>query len=231
MRQTREDVLWGCKTMCGRGHVLGTSGNISARAPGRDLFVITPTSMPYDQLRPEDLVAGDMDSAVAEGTRKPSIEFSMHLEIYRRRLDVAAVVHTHSPYATAAGAMRGVARVQLMDVEAALYLGGDIAVAPFALPGSKDLAVNVVSSLGTLAGVILENHGAVGVGRTMRDAVTAADIVERACRMFLAVSAAGAVKTLPEEHLAALARESAWKRGLAVPGADGRGQSGSGERR
>lgn len=218
MDKAREHVLWGCRTMCARNYVLGTSGNISARVSGGDLFVITPTSMPYDELRPEDLVVGSMDGSILQGARKPSIEFSMHLEIFRRRPDVAAIVHTHSAFATAAGSMRGINEVPLMDIEAALYLGGNIAVAPFAPPGSVSLARHAADGLGSFAGVVLENHGAIGVGKTMRDAMTAADIVERACQIFLTVSAAGEVKILPEEYAAACRLESARKRGVAGPG-------------
>lgn len=200
--------------MAARGYALGTSGNVSARVSGEDLFVITPTSLPYDRLGPDDLVVADMTGAVVEGTRKPSIEISMHLAILRRRPDVSAVVHTHSAYATAAGTLQGIARVPLLDIEAALYLGGDIAVAPFAPPGGPELAESAAQGLGSLAGVILESHGAVGVGKTMRDALTAADVLERTCRIFMAVVAAGKPKALPKEYLEVCLRDSARIRGV-----------------
>lgn len=214
MIHTKEQVLWGCKTLCERGYVLGTSGNISARIAGENAVVITPTSLPYDELTADDLVVVDTAGMVRSGNRGPSIELSLHLAVYRQRPDVTAVVHTHSAYATAAGALQGLERVPLLDIEAAIYLGGHIVVAPFAPPGSPELAENAVTALGTNAGVILESHGAVGVGKTMRAAMTAADIVERASMLFLTVAAAGTPKPLPGEYLKTCRENSAKARGV-----------------
>ena len=214
LEDAKQQVLWGCQTMCGRGYVLGTAGNISARAEG-GLFVITPTSLPYDELRPQDLVVGDMHGNIVEGVRKPSIEFGMHLAVLRNRPDVHCVVHTHSKFATAAGCTVGVDSVPAMDIEAAGYLGGDIPVAPFGPPGSDELAANVAASIGQLAGLILESHGAMGVGRTMREAMIACDNVERTCEMYMAVRAVGAVKKLPEPFLREWLEKSLRDRGVA----------------
>ena len=215
MNKAREQVLWGCRTMCARGYALGTSGNISARVEGTDLFVITPTSVPYEGLSPDDLVVADLSGTIVEGARHPSIEFSMHRAILEKRPDVAAIVHTHSAYATAAGSTKGVSVVPLVDIESALYLGGDIRVAPFAPPGTPELAESVAESLGFAAGVILESHGAVGVGGTMEAAMTAADILERTCLIYMTARAAGGAKPLPEAYLARCLAESARKRGVS----------------
>ncbi|CAK7028512.1 MAG: 5-deoxy-D-ribulose 1-phosphate aldolase [Desulfovibrio sp.] len=208
------EVLLGCKTICAKGYVLGTAGNISARA-GDALFVITPTSRPYETLTADDLVVADMEGNIVEGRHKPSMEFTMHLGIYRRRPDTRAVVHTHSKYATAASAMRGVTHVPIIDIETAMYIGGDIRVAPFAPPGSADLAKNAVNALGDRAGVILEGHGAIAVGKTMNAAMVASDNVERACEIYLIVKAAGEVKELPQGPLEDLCAWSRKDRGIA----------------
>lgn len=219
MDDAKKQVLWGCAAMCRKGYALGTSGNVSARVAGRDLFVVTPTSVPYDDLGPDDLVLVTLEGAIASGWRKPSIEADLHREIYRRRPDVAAVVHTHSVHATTAGSLVGLDAVPLADVESALYLGGHIRIAPFAPPGTRELAEAAVGCLGQRAGVILESHGAVGVGSAMADAMTAADVLERACMIFLTARAAGGVKPLPEDYLAAAVAESAVKRGVRYRGA------------
>ncbi len=200
--------------MCGRGYVLGTAGNISARVAGEDLFVVTPTSLPYDQLGAEDLVLMDLSGAVVSGSRAPSIECSMHRAILATRPDARCGVHTHSKYATAAGSVLGVSFVPVIDIETAMYIGGHIAVAPFAPPGSAELAENAAAALGDLAGVILEGHGAVGVGRTMQDAMIASDNVERNCEMFLLIRAAGGSKPLPEKTFRELCAWSRTKRGI-----------------
>lgn len=214
IEEAKEHVLRGCKAMCGRGYVLGTSGNISARVAGEDLFVITPTSMPYEDLRGEDLVVSDLRGTIVEGCREPSIEVTMHRGILLKRPDVCHIVHTHSTYATAAGSLLGVTAVPVIDIETVLYIGGDIPIAPFAPPGSEELARNVAEALGTAAGVLMEGHGAVGVGRTMQEAMTASDNVERACKMFLAIRACGEIKPLPEDFLRSFTERSLKNRGL-----------------
>lgn len=214
MNTAKEHVLWGCKTMCARGYALGTSGNISVRVEGTDFFVITPTSVAYAGLSADDLVVADLLGNIVEGARQPSIECSMHRAIFAKRPDVAAIVHTHSAYATAAGSTQGVSAVPLVDIESALYLGGDIRVAPFAPPGTEALAKNVVEHLGLTAGVILESHGAVGVGNTMEAAMTAADILERTCLIYMTARAAGGVTPLPGAYLAECLAQSAKKRGV-----------------
>ncbi len=214
LQEAKEQVLWGCRTMCGRGYVLGTAGNISARVAGENLFVITPTSLPYEDLCGGDLVVADMEGTIVEGERKPSIEFTMHRNIMLKRSDVRCIVHTHSKFATAASSIAGVSAIPVIDIETVVYIGGDVPVAPFAAPGSEELAVIVADSLGDMAGVLMEAHGAIGVGRTMKEAMIASDNIERTCEMFLAIKACGDIKPLPEDFLRAFRERSRKKRGL-----------------
>ncbi|MDR1659180.1 MAG: class II aldolase/adducin family protein [Desulfovibrio sp.] len=213
----KEQVLWGCQTMCRRGYVLGTAGNISARVEGEDLFVITPTSFPYEGLSSADLVVADMNGDIVEGEKMPSIEFTMHRGIILKRPDVRCIVHTHSKFATAASSIAGVSVIPVIDIETVIYIGGDIPIAPFAPPGSEELAENVANSMGTVAGILMEAHGAVGVGRTMKEAMIASDNIERTCEMFLAIKACGEIKPLPEDFLRTFKEHSLKKRGLLYP--------------
>jgi len=216
VREAKEQVLQGCGLISARGYVLGTSGNISARVPAAagDLLVITPTTLPYDEMTADDLVVADMAGNIVEGNRKPSMEISMHRSILLARPDVRCIVHTHSKCATAASAMQDVAEVPVIDIETAIYIGGSIPVAPFAPPGSEELARNAARALGDRAGILLESHGAIGVGRTMKEALTASDIIERNCEMFLLIKAAGEIKPLPQGPLNDLCAFSREKRGL-----------------
>jgi len=215
MQQAKEQVLWGCHTMCSRGYVLGTAGNISARVEGEDLFVITPTSFPYEDMCDADLVVANMKGDIVEGKRRPSVEFTMHRSIMLKRPDVRCIVHTHSKFATAASAIFGVNAIPIIDIETITYIGGDVPIAPFAPPGSKELAVNVANSIGDVAGILMEAHGALGVGRTMKEAMIASDNIERTCEMFLAIKACGGeIKPLPEDFLRVSKEHSLKKRGL-----------------
>lgn len=214
IQNAADQVLWGCKTMCARGYVLGTAGNVSARVDGEGLFVITPTSLPYDELTAEDLVVVDLEGRITAGDRKPSVECGMHRHILLARPDARCIVHTHSKFATAVSAMQNVSAVPVIDIETAMYIGGDIAVAPFASPGSEELARNVAFALSDRAGAIMEGHGAIGVGLTMKDAMIAADNVERTCELFCIIRAAGEIRPLPAGPLRELCAWSREKRGV-----------------
>lgn len=214
LRAAKEQVLWGCKTMCSKGYVLGTAGNISARVAGENCFVITPSSFPYADLTAADLVVADMNGNIVEGTRKPSIEWGMHRRILLARPDVCCVVHTHSKFATAVSALKGVNAVPVIDIETAMYIGGAIAVAPFAPPGSEALARNAAEGLGDRAGVLLEGHGAIGAGKTMQDAMVASDNIERTCELFCIIRAAGEIRKLPADAVEELCAWSRANRGV-----------------
>lgn len=211
--KVKQDVLWGCKMMVEKGYALGTAGNISARVEGENLFVITPTAMAYTSLTEGDLVVADMEGNIVSGKYQPSIEFSMHLGIMLLRPEVNAVVHTHSKYATAVSAIDGIKEVPTMDIEGVVYLGGELEVAPFAPPGSKELAQNVKNTIGTNAGLIMANHGAIGVGVTMEAAMIASDNVERACEMYLPILATGMkLRALPEDYMEMTRKRSLLRR-------------------
>jgi L-fuculose-phosphate aldolase len=197
----KQEVLRACDIITGKGYVLGTAGNISAIVEGENSFVITPSSYPYDIMKAEDLVVADMEGSIVEGARKPSIELTMHRYIYCQRKDVKAIVHSHSIYATAAASVKGIDVIPAIDIEAAFGLGGSIQVAEFALPGSLKLAENARNAIGEKAGVLLANHGAIGVGKNMDDALLASDNIERNCKVFLTIAAVGECKPMPDEFM------------------------------
>ena len=195
LQKAKEEVLWGCRLMVERGYLLGTVGNLSARADGTDLVVITPTSLPYDTMTEEDLVVVNLNGEIVSGKHQPSIECSMHLGVYRARPELRALVHTHSKYATT------------------VYLGGDINIVPFAFPGSKELAEYVKEGIGTNAGLLMANHGALGVGISMKDAVIASDIIERNSEMYLLLKAGGFdYKPMTEDYKVFVKEKSKKKR-------------------
>ena len=200
--KAKQDILWGCKMMVEKGYALGTAGNISARVEGEDVVVITPTSVSYDTLSEDDLVVVDMEGNVISGKYQPSCEVHMHLGIMVLRPEVNAVVHTHSKCATAVSSIDEIDAVPVLDIESMVYLGGELEVAPFAPPGSMDLAMNIKNTIGTSAGVIMANHGAIGVGINMIDAMIASDNVERSCEMYLSVLSTGmSLRALPEDYI------------------------------
>ena len=213
LQKAKEEVLWGCRLMVERGYLLGTVGNLSARADGTDLVVITPTSLPYDTMTEEDLVVVNLNGEIVSGKHQPSIECSMHLGVYRARPELRALVHTHSKYATTVSLIKELDIMPAIDTEQSLYLGGDINFVPFAFPGSKELAEYVKEGIGTNAGLLMANHGALGVGISMKDAVIASDIIERNSEMYLLLKAGGFdYKPMTEDYKVFVKEKSKKKR-------------------
>jgi L-ribulose-5-phosphate 4-epimerase len=164
------------------GLVVWTAGNVSARVPGVDLMVIKPSGVPYDELTPENMVVCDLDGAVVEGEHAPSSDTQAQAYVYRNRADVGAVVHTHSPYATAwAARAEPVPCVLTMCAD---EFGGEIPVGPFAVIGDDSIGRGIVETLAESRSpaVLMQNHGVFSIGRTARDAVKAAVMCEDVAR-------------------------------------------------
>ena len=164
------------------GLVVWTSGNVSARVPGRDLMVIKPSGVAYESLRAETMVVTDLYGRLVEGDFQPSSDTFAHAYVYRHMPEVGGVVHTHSTYATAWAARREPIPcvLTMMGDE----FGGEIPVGPFALIGDDSIGRGVVE---TLAGsrspaVLMANHGVFTVGATARDAVKAAAMCEEVAK-------------------------------------------------
>ena len=175
--------------MVASGLTHGTAGNVSARSGDR--IAITPSGLAYASLRADDIVVLDPAGATVAGARAPSSERAVHLEIYRARPDVGAVVHTHSTAATAAAAIGE--PIPPFLIEAAVIIGGAIPVAPFRMTGTPELGVEAARALGGGSAVLLESHGAVTVGRDLEQALGLAIALEEVAKVYLAVLAAGRV--------------------------------------
>ncbi len=182
-----EIVLDAARFIARSGLVAGTWGNVSLREG--DLVYITPSGVPYDELEVEDIAVVSLESGEQiDGRKRASSELPMHLEIYKN-LEVKAVVHFHSVYATAFAVMRKPVPCYVEDQ--AQIIGGKIEVAEYALPGTWELARNVVKALRNKFGALLANHGAVAVGRSMKEALIAAQIIEKSAQVALLVGESG----------------------------------------
>ena len=160
--------------------VTWTSGNVSARDGATGNVVIKPSGVPYEALRPEDMVVLDPDGRRLEGDLKPSSDTSSHLYIYRHRSDVNGIVHTHSPYATAFAALGRPIPVYLTAM--ADEFGGPIPCGGFALIGGEEIGRVVIDSIGDSPAILLKNHGVFTLGPSARAAVKAAVTVEDIAR-------------------------------------------------
>jgi L-ribulose-5-phosphate 4-epimerase len=163
--------------------VVWTAGNVSARVPGEDLFVIKPSGVDYDRLTADNMIVCDLDGrAVEGGGLSPSSDTAAHAYVYRHMPDVGGVVHTHSTYACA-WAARG-EPVPCVLTAMADEFGAEIPVGPFALIGDDSIGRGIVK---TLAGhrspaVLMRSHGVFTIGKDARAAVKAAVMCEDVAR-------------------------------------------------
>ena len=189
--QRRE--LWDvCAEMYRRGLVGAYSGNASLRLEGagkEGLLLVTPTHRPYYRLKPEDLVVVNLEGEPAEDSLVPSSETALHLEIYRQRGDVAAVVHTHSVYASVA-AVAGLEIPPIID-EMVISIGGSVRISDYAFPGTEELARAACRALGDRNAALLRHHGVVGVGPSIWEALEVCDLVERVAKIFVLAQSFG----------------------------------------
>jgi L-ribulose-5-phosphate 4-epimerase len=177
--------------------VAWTAGNVSARVPGTDRFVIKPSGISYDDLTPESIVVCDLDGTLVEGALAPSSDTAAHAYVYRHRPDVGGVVHTHSTYATA-WAARGESIPCVLTAMADEF-GGEIPVGPFALIGDDSIGRGIVSTLDghRSPAVLMRNHGVFTIGRDARAAVKAAVMCEDVARTVHIARAGGEPVPIP----------------------------------
>lgn len=184
----REEIIYLGKKMVKEGLVASTWGNISGRV-GPNQIYITPSGMEYESLEVEDITLIDLNGNVLEGKRKPSSEFQLHCEIYKAREDVQGIVHTHSKCASAFAVVQKPIPPLIEDM--VQVVGGEVSVAQYALPGTKELATNAVWALGSKGAVLLANHGVVGVGYNLQEAYKACLLVEKTAHIYVAASCLG----------------------------------------
>jgi L-ribulose-5-phosphate 4-epimerase len=182
VRRLREEVARLHAELTRYGLVVWTAGNVSARVPGADLFVIKPSGVSYDALDADAMVVCDLDGLLVEGDHAPSSDTAAHAYVYRHMPEVGGVVHTHSTYATA-WAARGEA-VPCVLTMAADEFGGEIPVGPFALIGDDSIGEGIVETLrnSRSKAVLMQNHGPFTIGPDARAAVKAAVMVEDVAR-------------------------------------------------
>ena len=164
------------------GLVTWTAGNVSARVPGEDLFVIKGSGVSYDSLNWEGITVCDLDGDVVDGVKAPSSDTAAHAYVYRNLPDVGGQVHTHSPYA-AAWAARG-EEIPCVLTAMADEFGGPVPVGPFALIGDDSIGQGVVATLkgSRSPAVLMQNHGVFTIGPDARAAVKAAVMTEDVAR-------------------------------------------------
>ncbi len=186
LARLRAEIIEVSQALDDAGLLLNKSGNVSCRSERG--FIITPTGVPYRELQLGQVVELEIDGQPDPAGQQPSSEWRLHAAIYAARPDVSAIVHTHSPHATAlACAGRGIPPFHYMIALA----GGAIRCMPYSTFGSAELAVSAVQGLEGRSATLLANHGVVAVGSTLARARAVAIEVENLASQYLMMLSAG----------------------------------------
>ena len=196
--QRRAVVSYGL-AMVRTGLTTGTGGNLSCCDQNRGRIAISPSGVPYDVLRPQDVVVVDLDGNIVDGLLKPSSEIGFHLTLYRHRSDVGGIVHTHSAFATTLACLQ-------REIPPVHYLvgfaGAKVPVAPYATFGTAALARNVRQTLGAqYKAALLANHGLVAVGTDLPKAFGTAETIEFVARLYCQSLAIGDPVVLDDDEM------------------------------
>lgn len=194
----RKDLIATAQRMSTLGLTPGMSGNVSVRT--KHGFLVTPSGLPYDELRPADLVELALDGTILSGDRTPSSEWQLHRDLLAARPDIHAIVHTHSLFCTSIACLReSIPAVHYMVV---LAHSDSIPCADYATFGSSELAANAVRALGPGHACLLANHGMVALGASLAAALKLAVEVETLASQYWHARAIGTPHVLPTAELA-----------------------------
>jgi L-fuculose-phosphate aldolase/L-ribulose-5-phosphate 4-epimerase len=199
--------------------VVLAGGNVSARDKDTGAVAITPSGVDYEVMRPDDVIVISATGEQIDGRLRPSVDLSTHLKIYKARQDIFAVMHTHSTYATTLSILG----LRLPDLTSTLAYSngpGGVDVAPYAHVYDPKFRENVVKALGDRHAVLLENHGVISCGATLKKCLQVALIVEQVAQMYLVARTIGEPKVLPAQYAREIYEHYSAKYGQkVVPGA------------
>jgi L-fuculose-phosphate aldolase len=195
-REKRQSIIDACLRMNALGVNQGTSGNISLRHEAG--LLITPTSVPYEAMQPEQIVYMELDGSF-DPAQRPSSEWRFHRDILKARPEVNAVVHAHPPHCT-------ILAIMGLEIPPVHYMiacaGGDtIRCAPYATFGTQELSEHAVAALEGRSACLLEHHGMIAVGPSLSKAMWLAVEVETLARQYYGCLQIGKPRLLPKEEI------------------------------
>jgi len=195
----RQELASYGQRIAARGLTAGAGGNISARE-GRVMWV-KPSGFAMEALTGKDMCCVDIETGRLVEGRKPTSELPMHLALYRACPELAAVFHTHSPWAS--GVITSDADVRPMFAEVVNDLGG-IAVVPYQTTGTRELAEAVAEAAGEGETIFMVHHGVVALGKSMKQAYYRCCVAEDAAKSFVGASIVGKPRFLTDDQVAEL---------------------------
>jgi L-fuculose-phosphate aldolase len=206
--ELRQEMVRIGRLMWERGYVAATDGNLSARL-GNERLLVTATGHSKGTLSLDDLIILDLEGEPVPSYRgrgqHPSSEILMHLEVYRQRPDVAAIVHAHPPVATAFS-IAGVSLARCVLPEVVISLGS-IPTAEYATPGTTEMPLSIREAIKDHDALILAHHGSLTVGETLWEAYLRLEKVEHTAQITLVAHQLGQVRTLSPQAVEQLVQK------------------------
>lgn len=199
--ELRQEVIDTCLWLKSQGLVFSTWGNISVRLDDGNIL-ITPSKVDYDAMTPEDLVVLAPDGTQVSGTRLSTSEREIHRSVMNKRSDVGAIIHMHSPYAMMAAARNE--GVPVISEEMCQLLGGAIPLSSEFVPSDMHVKLGqvVTDSVTDCNAVLIRNHGPMCFGKNLAEARVCCQVVEKSCKMYIHLLAAGGIQTISDENVA-----------------------------
>ena len=195
--EIKDEIIKYGKIAGDRNLTPGISGNISVRC--NDKIVITSSGSANSFLTRDDICVIDFDGNLIEGTRKASSEKFVHIELYKKRSDICAICHFHSPYLTSfASSGMSVSEKVLPEI---VFMFDEIPLASYAIPGSKLLAQETAKYFDKYSVVLMQNHGAIAGGRDLKEAYLNIELCETYAQTLLLSKILGGAKMLSEEQV------------------------------
>ncbi|MFN8036683.1 MAG: class II aldolase/adducin family protein [Acidimicrobiia bacterium] len=195
-QDVKEAVLWAAQEMLRSGLVEGTAGNLAGRLPDGNV-VLTPSSLDYLQMTLDDLVVCDLDGNVVEGDRSPTTEKALHTTVMRTYPEVGATMHCHAKHVQ----MFAVTHQPIPAIveEFDVYVGGDVACSDYRETGSQELADEIAARVADRAAVVMANHGLFACGKSPKDVLHIASLVERTAEVVWGARVLGPIVPVPQD--------------------------------
>lgn len=197
-RDCKKEIIDTCLRLEKIGYFVGTWGNISVKVC--EGVLLTPSKVAYDQMVPEDIVLIDSQGNKITGQRLPTSEAEIHRQLHNQRKDIGAIIHSHSPYATAVSCLHR--PIPPIVEELAQIIGGQVECSTYVPAGQHTrLAEAVLSRIGEVNAVLVANHGAVCCGRTLAEAFVTCQILEKAAWILIAANSLGTPVPIPRQYV------------------------------
>lgn len=201
MEKWAQEILKYGKILYDKGFIVSSEGNLSCRIDSGKILA-TPSGVCKGELQIDDLVMIDLEGKPENPDKKPSSEIQMHLEVYRQRKDVKAVIHAHPPYALSLS-LAGISLSEPYLPESVLMLGS-VPVAGYARPSTAQVPQSISEYIQNTDILMLERHGSLALGASFKEAFVKTELLEQTAKIVWLSRQAGSIDSLPEEEVQAI---------------------------